>query len=87
MGITATLVRRLNYTKDVQCSFTQSYETLPSDLESVYSLSVVLFDINTLSQSPSFHCNCVADGGGDAEGRRARLAEGAGIRRKHFPSF
>lgn len=29
----------------------------------------------------------VTDGGGDAEGRRARLAEGPGLCGKHFPSL
>lgn len=33
------------------------------------------------------YINCVTDSGGDAEGGRARLAEGPGLRRKHFPSL
>ncbi len=31
--------------------------------------------------------NCVTDSRGDAEGRRAQLAEGPELRRKHFPSL
>lgn len=31
--------------------------------------------------------DCVADRGGHAEGERARLAEGPGLCREHFPSF
>lgn len=35
----------------------------------------------------SFYVNCVTVSGGDAEGRRAGLAEGPGLCRKHFPSL